>query len=34
MMVLDDPKVLTGKRPPESDEVFEKKLKAKRAKDE
>lgn len=34
MMVLDDPKVLTGERPPESDEVFEKKLKAKRAKDE
>ena len=33
MMVLDDPSVLTGKRPPESDELFKKKRKAKREKD-
>ena len=34
MMVIDDPTVLTGQRPPESDEAFEKKREAKRKKDE
>ena len=33
MMVLDDPSVLTGKRQPDSDEVFKKKRSAKQEKD-